>query len=143
MATKKKTRKKKSKSAKKAKSAAKKTSPAMEFLLAQLKKSPKISYGDVKAAAAKKSLTVYPIMYGRAQALLGLVKVKPRGSKKKQKRGPGRPPVLGRRGPGRPRKQTNAMDSLEAMITDMKDVARDRDRYQRALEQIARIIHSL
>lgn len=134
MATKKKTGKRASKAADK------KPSPAMEFLVAALKKDPKVSYADVKTAAAKKGLTLYPIMYGRAQALLGLVKVSPRGSKKK--RGPGRPPKLGRRGPGRPRKST-AMDSLEAMITDMKEVARDRDRYQRALEQIAKIIQSV
>ena len=134
-------KKKKKKAAKAAKSGDKKASPAMEFLVAALKKNPKISYADVKDAAAKKGLTLYPIMYGRAQALLGLVKVSPRGSKKK--RGPGRPPKFGRRGPGRPRKQTSAVDSLEAMIADMKEVARDRDRYRRALEQIAKVLESI
>ena len=51
-------------------------------------------------AAAKKGLTIFPIMYGRAKALLGLVAVAPRGSKKKKNkkktqaaRSPGRPPV--------------------------------------------------
>ena len=50
--------------------AAKKTS-AMDFILAQLKKNKKASYADIRDAATKKKLTIYPIMYGRAQAMLG------------------------------------------------------------------------
>ena len=62
--------------------AAKKDTSAMDFILATLKKSKKASYAEVKAAAEEKGLAVYPIMYGRAQALLGYVPMKPRGQGK-------------------------------------------------------------
>jgi len=124
--------------------AAKKNKAGMDLIVAALKRNPKISYAAVKESASKKRLTIYPIMYGRAKALLGLVPVSARGSKKKAaKRGPGRPRKVGRRGPGRPRKQSSPLDSLEAMITDMKGVARDRDRYRKALEQISQILDAV
>ena len=46
----------------------------MEFLLDQLKKNRKASYADIKAKADEKKLALYPIMFGRAQLLLGIVK---------------------------------------------------------------------
>jgi len=54
-------------------------SPAMEFLLDALKKDKKASYADLRAKAEEKKLKVYPIMFGRAQALLGYVKSAKRG----------------------------------------------------------------
>lgn len=54
--------------------AQKKQSPAMEFLVESLKKDKTASYADLKAKADEKKLVVYPIMFGRAQALLGIVK---------------------------------------------------------------------
>jgi len=55
-------------------------SPAMEFLLDALKKDRKASYADLRARAEEKRLKVYPIMFGRAQALLGYVKSAKRGT---------------------------------------------------------------
>ena len=46
----------------------------MEFLLDQIKKNPKAAYADIKAKADEKKLKLYPIMFGRAQLLLGIVK---------------------------------------------------------------------
>lgn len=57
----------------------------MAFLLAALEKDRGASYGDLKAAAEKKDLKVFPIMYGRAQALLGIVKAAKRGEGKAAK----------------------------------------------------------
>ncbi len=74
--------------------ASKKTAAGMKLILAKLKKNPKVSYADVKAAAEKKKLTVYPIIYGRAKLLLGHVKAgsgKTKTTNKTAKRGPGRP----------------------------------------------------
>lgn len=66
--------------------AAKKTpSPAMAFLVDSLEKNRKAVYGDLKAAADKKGLKVFPIMFGRAQALLGIVKMSARGQGKAAK----------------------------------------------------------
>ncbi len=67
---------------------------AMDFILAQLKKNKGVAYADVKAAAQKKGLVVWPIMYGRAKALLGLVPSAPRGkgkTKSLKKASAGRP----------------------------------------------------
>ena len=59
--------------------AAKKTSPGFDFIVAALKKNPKAAYKDIAAAAAKKKLKVFPVMFGRAQAMLGIVKQAARG----------------------------------------------------------------
>lgn len=60
-------------------------SPAMEFLVESLKQDKKAVYGDLKAEADKKGLAVFPIMFGRAQALLGIVKSAKRGQGKAAK----------------------------------------------------------
>lgn len=59
--------------------ATKKASPAMEFLLESLKADKKAAYADLAAGAEKKGLKVFPIMFGRAQAMLGIVKSAKRG----------------------------------------------------------------
>ena len=46
--------------------AAKKSSPVMDFVTDYLKKQRDATFADVRDAAAKKRLTVYPIVYGRA-----------------------------------------------------------------------------
>jgi hypothetical protein len=119
--------------------AAKKTASGMDFIIAFLKKNRKAAYADVRGAAEKKGLLIYPIMYGRAQALLGIVKSSPRGSKKKAAaksgRGPGRPPKI-RRGPGRPRKASNPLDALQTMVADYRDNAREVERMRKVLASI-------
>jgi hypothetical protein len=119
--------------------ATKKQSPAMEFVVGALKKNPAVDYGTVKAGATKKGLTIFPIMYGRAKALLGLVPVAARGSKKKAKKAPARAAKtkVVRRNSST---STAPLDSLQDLITDMKAVAQDRDRFQQALEQISKIL---
>ena len=57
-------------------------SPAMEFLVSALKANRKASYADLKAKADEKKLKLFPIMFGRAQALLGIVKSAKRGTGK-------------------------------------------------------------
>ena len=85
--------------------AAKSQSPAMEFLVDALKRNPKAAYADLKAKADEKKLAVYPIMFGRAQAMLGLVKSAKRGTGKfakanaaKRAGGAAANPTAGRRG---------------------------------------------
>jgi hypothetical protein len=60
-------------------------SPAMEFLVSALKANRKASYADLKAKADDKKLSVFPIMFGRAQAMLGIVKMAKRGHGKAAK----------------------------------------------------------
>lgn len=57
----------------------------MEFLVSALKANPKAAYADIKAKADEKKLKLFPIMFGRAQALLGIVKSAKRGQGKAAK----------------------------------------------------------
>lgn len=132
--------------------AAKKENPAMDLIVEMLKKNRGTSYAEIKEAAGKKKLDVYPIMFGRAQALLGIVKAKPRGQGKvaKAKAAAAAPaaaaPVFGmpvKRGPGRPRKNPlPAFDgsSLEGIVAAVKGSEAARARYRSALEKIGSII---
>ena len=54
----------------------------MAFLVDALKKNRKASYRDIKAKADEKKLKLFPIMFGRAQAMLGIVKSAKRGTGK-------------------------------------------------------------
>jgi hypothetical protein len=135
--------------------AAKKDTSAMDFILATLKKNKKASYAEVKAAADEKGLAVYPIMYGRAQALLGYVPMKPRGQGKaavaKAAKAAPVAPVAGapvKRGPGRPPKSSYVtaaapsmdLSSLDGIINAVRSSESAKARYRTALEKIQAIL---
>jgi hypothetical protein len=130
--------------------AAKKTSPGFDFIVAALKKNPKAAYKDIAAAAAKKKLKVFPVMFGRAQAMLGIVKQAARGkgkvakakAKAKAQAGTG----VVKRGPGRPRKNAAPVakldGSLESIVAAVKSSEQAKARYRGALEKIQAILSS-
>ncbi len=136
--------------------AAKKPSPQFDFIVEQLKKNPTAAYGDIAAAAQKKGMKVFPIMYGRAKAMLGLVASAPRGSgkatrkkaaTKAAKAAPGAAPTGARR--GRPRKVAAAapvggdLAGIEGIIAQVKASAAERETYRAALEKIRAILDSV
>ena len=117
----------------------------MDLIVSALRKNKDVSHANVRAKAEKKGLTVYPIMYGRAKALLGLVPVAKRGQGK-AKRAAAKRASAGtapKRGPGRPRKGSSSADSIAAVIAALQDDGRERDRYRKALEQIRTIVGEL
>lgn len=57
----------------------------MEFLVSSLKSNRQAQYAELKAKADEKKLRVFPIMFGRAQALLGIVRSAKRGKGKAAK----------------------------------------------------------
>ncbi|MCA8963781.1 MAG: hypothetical protein H6838_03220 [Planctomycetes bacterium] len=128
--------------------AAKKTNPAFEFTIEYLKKNRKAAFADVRDAAAKKKLTLYPIMYGRAQALLGIVKQAPRGQGKAKMAKAAKaarsaaPAGAVKRGPGRPRKNPlPAFDgTIEGIVAAVKSSEQAKARYRAALEKIQSIL---
>lgn len=131
--------------------AAKKGNPAMDFIVEQLKKNPNIAYADIKQAADSKRLKVFPIMFGRAQAMLGIVKSKPRGQGKAAIAKRGGPAAAesaaapAKRGPGRPRKSApTSFDSgsLESIIAAVKSSEQAKARYRDALEKIQQVLES-
>lgn len=126
--------------------AARKAPPVMDFAKDFLSKHPKAEYAEFKDAAVKKGVTVFPIVYGRAKALLGLVPTAPRGSgkrAKKKKAAEAKRAGTTRRGSGRPRTSSNALDTLGTLVTAMKKSDQDRERYKRALEKISKIIQEM
>jgi len=135
--------------------AAKKKNPAMDFIVDTLKSNRNAKYSDIAAAAAKKRLKIYPIMFGRAQALLGIVKSSPRGQGKaaraKQKTAKSNASSVSsasnampavKRGPGRPRKVAVAGfdGTLEGIVSAVKSSEQSRARYRSALEKIQAIL---
>ena len=78
---------------------------AFAYLMTFMKDHPKAVYADAAAAAKKAGHAVYPIMWGRAQGLLGRVKMRPRGEGKAARAAnAGRPPRVSKTGKrlGRP-----------------------------------------
>jgi hypothetical protein len=124
-----------------------KKNPAMDFIVESLRKNKDATYAEIADAAQKRGYTIYPIMFGRAQAMLGLVKVAPRGQGKAKAQASaarGRK-AGGRGGPGRPARSASASgsSSLDDVISALKEGDRERDRSRRALEQIRSILQSL
>ena len=113
----------------------------MDFIVEQLKKNRKAGYAEIKSAADAKKLKVFPIMFGRAQALLGIVKSRPRGQGKAAAAAAVAAP--GKRGPGRPRKNLGLgidTSSLDGIIAAVKTTEAAKARYRAALERIQSIL---
>jgi hypothetical protein len=140
--------------------AASKSNPAMEFIVESLNSNRSAAYKDIADAAAKKKLKIYPIMFGRAQALLGIVKAAPRGQGKAAKAAKAKaaktaapaavaaPSLLApvKRGPGRPRKNPLPMTApafdgtLEGIVAAVKGSEQAKARYHAALSKIQAIL---
>jgi len=139
----------------------------MDLVVAHLEKDNNAPFSDIKAAAEKKGLTLFPITYGRAKALLGLVPTAKRGEGKARlakaaaaatsetgvKRGPGRPrkvvaaaqapaqePSRATRGPGRPRKEISILGNLDSLVASMRQTEQSRERMRATLEKVAELI---
>ncbi len=115
----------------------------MDFIVDFLKQSKSASYAEVRDAAAAKKIDIYPIMYGRAQAMLGLVESKPRGQgkvalAKAEKRGPGRPPKAA----GTTSSASIDTSSLDGIIAAVRSSEQAKARYRSALEKIQSILGS-
>ena len=132
---------------------------AMEFVKARLSLSPEASFAEIKAQAKVEGILVYPVVYGRAKALLGLVPTAPYGSKSKTRQKPEPEPAPEmveletpvERGDGkatsRAKRARKAIDAssdhafdLEDMISSLKAAVRERDRYRSVLEKLAELV---
>jgi hypothetical protein len=114
---------------------------ALAFIVSALKANKGVSYADVKERADKKGLRIYPVMYGRAKALLGLVKVSPRGQGRfaLAKRG-----LLPARRPGRPARAGGAagssIDGLHGMLASIRNSEQERQRLRGTLERVRMMV---
>jgi len=83
---------------------------AMDFIVSRLKKNPGIEYAKLKTAADEKNLVIYPIMFGRAQHMLGLTKPKKTKRKKAASKKPARSTQKSK-APGRGRSRSGGSKS--------------------------------
>jgi len=124
--------------------AAKKNNPAMDFIVDSLKSNKAATYAEIKEAADKKKLKIFPIMFGRAQALLGIVKQAPRGQGKAAKAKAAAASGAPKRGPGRPPKAKAASASfdgtLEGIVAAVKGSEQAKAKYRQALARIQGIL---
>ena len=125
---------------------------AFAFVKDYLSKKKDASFSEVAEAAKAAGHKVYPIVYGRAQLLLGHVKAGKKAAKKTAaKRGPGRPAkkvasraMPARRGPGRPRKAAAAnVGGLEGLVAHVRGLERERDRLRATIEKLRGLIDSV
>ena len=125
-----------------------KDTAAMDHIVDSLKKNKGASHADIKDAADKKGIKgVYPIMFGRAQALLGIVKSAKRGTGKfaqaSAAKRAGHVVTTAKRGPGRPRKNplpaTNGV-GLDSIFAAVKATQTDLARYRTVLERVGSLV---
>jgi hypothetical protein len=100
--------------------AGKKPNPAFEFLMNFMQKNPRAAYADAAAAGKRNGHLLYPIMWGRAQLLLGRAKPKAKKGKvgRPAGRGPGRPPRAARGGMPRGRRPARAGNGATSVTVD-------------------------
>ena len=131
--------------------------PMMQALTGLLSRNPKATFAECRDALAPKGFKLYPITYGRAQVIAGIVKARPRGTGPKRApkspqgsvvlRGGKRIPVTlatyvtqPKRGPGRPRKIVPATDIAETLKAGIERLQRERDEALAALAEIRRAV---
>jgi len=112
----------------------KKGSVAVEFLVGELRAEPGMSYAELRRRAEAKGFPIAPIMYGRAKAVLGLVPVRPRGSKKDK-------------AAAADAANTNAVAAAPRVLKQVESVAADRFAQKldevRNLEQLVQAVKEL
>jgi hypothetical protein len=107
-------------------------SPAMSFILDYLKRNKEAPYAEVQTAAKGEGHAVFPVMYGRAKGILGLIPVRRRGTGA----GPVLPRVPRGRG-GRSVLRVGSLQELKQFLASFREVQAERDRLREAIEQIA------
>jgi hypothetical protein len=133
----------------------------IEFVKEKLKQNPEASYKEIKAQAKLEGLTVYPVVYGRAKALLGLVPTAPYGSKSKarkqakeakeakaleaafkkaEEREDNGSSASRRVRTVRSADASDPLSSLETLVSDLKATVAERDRYRRVLEKVVGLL---
>lgn len=121
---------------------ARKSSIPFEFLVQELKREPDLAYAVLRDRAAERGYKIAPIMYGRAKAVLGLVPVRPRGSKRAEKeaKAPRALKQVDSVAAARFGKQLESVRSLEQLVTVVKDLDAERRRLRAVLERIVDLI---
>ncbi|MBI5853032.1 MAG: hypothetical protein HZB39_18635 [Planctomycetes bacterium] len=120
---------------------------AFAFVHSMLQKDPKVAYADVAAKAKAKGHKIYPVVFGRAKLLLGLVKANPakkaKAAAKKAAKAAAKTAAAGvvRRGPGRPPKaKASALSGIDGIVQHIKGVERERDQLRATIEKLQSVL---
>ena len=129
---------------------------AFAFVKDYLTKKKGAPFAEVAEAAKAAGHKVYPIVYGRAQLLLGYVKAGKKTAEKAPtqnaaKRRPGRPAkkaaaraMPARRGPGRPRKAAAAnIGGLDGLVAHVRGLERERDQLRSTIEKLRGLLDNV
>lgn len=125
-------------------------SPAMAFILDYLKEKGDSPYAEIRAAAEAQDLAIYPIMYGRAKSLLGMI-TEP--SRMRRKRPPtaaelrrasteeDAPLIRGRLRQGtRSTIADSTAEELSGFLTRYREIEEERNRYRAALLAVEKML---
>ena len=137
----------------------KQPNPSFAFVTDYLTKNPTASFAEVRDAAARRNFKIYPIVYGRAQAMLGLVESKPRGqgkmalasraarSKRASAEAPRSEPTrAAERRPvdaARSNPIASGNASIDSIIAHIRGVERERDELRAALAKIREAVEGM
>lgn len=131
--------------------------PAFEYVMNALRKNPKAAYADIVKSAKGKRLSFWPILYGRAQLALGIVKAtkKPGRPKGNAAAAPaaatpaavatpaaapkkrGRPPGRKNKVAAAPIADTGAGNDIDGLMNNLAAAMADFKRARAALAQVA------
>jgi len=114
------------------------TSPAMAFILAYLQKHGDVPYAEVREAAESDGHGIYPIMYGRAKTLLGMItdENRRRRRKKSAAKSSGGPAKLRQGAPA----ATSTATELSSFLERFREMEEERNRYRAALLSVETLL---
>lgn len=121
------------------------SSPAMSFILDYLKEKGDVPYGEVRSAASAAGHTIFPIMYGRAKSLLGLIdeNAPPRRRRKPAPRRDESDATdlsRGRLRQGRGAIADSTADELSGFLARYRELEEERNRYRAALLAVEKML---
>ena len=111
-------------------------SPAMAFILEFLKGNGEAAYADVRAAAEQEGHSIYPIMYGRAKALLGLITEESK-RKRRRRKADSAPAKLRQGGPD---SGGDSANQLSGFLERYRELEEERNRYRAALLSVEKML---
>ena len=116
-----------------------KKSESLDFTRRYLREKPEASFAEIRDAAELQGMKIYPIVFGRAKALEGLVKVAPYGSKKRERE----QKAAAERAAEVSASAGASGNAVDAVILGMRESHQEREKYRAALEKISEILDEL